>query len=233
METIWLHVRAPFAAFRPFQAGGYRSTYPVMPPSVAYGLMLNFAGIEMRGPIQGVITGIRSGLPEMRIAVGLMTRPRVSTIFQQLHSYPVGMTANRLSGRARGTKYLIAPVRRELLAGYDGVVGVQTADRSLARQIRQGVAGEFESERYGLPFLGDNSFMIDQVELLVTPPAAWWYCLVGDEGGARRGACRLTVGIDRLDNSRTTSLVMAPTTEQVIGPPEGAWVMTPGLTLLS
>ena len=85
METIWLRVRAPFAAFRRFQAGSYRPSWPVMPPSTAYGLILNLAGIEMRGPLNTVTTGIRDGLPRLRIALGLISDPGRSTLYQQLH----------------------------------------------------------------------------------------------------------------------------------------------------
>ena len=48
METLWLHIRAPFASFPNLRTGTYRDTMPIMPPSAAYGLILNLAGIEMR-----------------------------------------------------------------------------------------------------------------------------------------------------------------------------------------
>ena len=99
METMWLRVRAPFAAFRGFQAGVYRATSPVMPPSTAYGLLLNLAGIEMRGPMNGVTTEIREGLPKLRIAVGAISTQEISTIYQQLHSYPVGASGKELNAQ--------------------------------------------------------------------------------------------------------------------------------------
>lgn len=228
METIWLQIRAPFAAFRQFQAGGYRSSYPVIPPSAAYGLVLNFAGIEMRGPLDGVTTVIRSGLPELGIAIGLLSRPRVEKVFQQLHAYPVGSTASRLGTRTHGAKYLIGPARRELLVGYNGVVGVRTTDPSLAGLIRQGVLGGSGLDRYGLPFLGDNNFMLDEVDLLTAPPPTWWYSRVVAGDPPRRGTCHLTVGIDRTDNYRTSSARMAPTDRPLEWPPETAWILTPG-----
>ena len=227
METVWLHIRAPFAAFRQFQAGGYRSTYPVIPPSAAYGLVLNFAGIEMRGPLTGVTTSIRAALPSLRVAVGLHTRPGVAKIFQQLHSYPVGGAANQLSRRTHGAKYFISPVRRELLVGYDGVIGVQTPDSALAESVRQGVRGELELDRYGLPFLGDNNLMIDEVSLLTEPRPAWWYSRIVAGDPPRPGACRLTAAIDRLDNSRTIGIPMAPLVRPSVLPPETCWITTP------
>src|SRR5215510_5372812 len=117
MGTIWVRVRAPFAAFRGFQAGVYRATSPVMPPSTAYGLLLNLAGIEMRGPTDSVTTEIREDLPKLRIAVGEISPPELSTIYQQLHSYPVGNDERVKKYRAftKGQKFWVAPVRQELL----------------------------------------------------------------------------------------------------------------------
>src|SRR6185503_3793783 len=123
METMWLHVRAPFAAFRGFQAGVYRATSPVMPPSTAYGLILNLAGFEMRGPMNGVTTEIKAGLPMLRIAVGVISRPELFSLYQQLHSYPVGASGKELSARTHGAKFWIVPVRREFLVGYNGMIG--------------------------------------------------------------------------------------------------------------
>ena len=71
--TMWLHVRAPFAAFRWFQAGVYRATHPVMPPSSAYGLFLNLAAIDMRDAVAGPTTLIRSDVPLLRMAIGVVT----------------------------------------------------------------------------------------------------------------------------------------------------------------
>lgn len=228
LESLWLHIKAPFAAFRQFQAGGYRATFPVMPPSTAYGLVLNLAGIEMRGPLTGMTTVIREKLPELEIAVGLLAQPHVERIFQQLHSYPVGLTSSRLSALTHGAKYHISPVRREILVGYDGMIGVRSADRQLLELARRGVRGEIAEPRYGLPFLGDNSFLIDEIDVLAEPPLTRWYVRPAPERPHRRGVCRLPVGIDRLDNSRTTSIVLAPLESPLRHPPETAWIATPG-----
>jgi len=63
VETLWLHVHAPFAAYSTLRSGTYRDTMPIMPPSAAYGLILNLAGIEMRGSLREPITPIRAYLP--------------------------------------------------------------------------------------------------------------------------------------------------------------------------
>jgi CRISPR-associated protein Cas5t len=227
METKRLRVRAPFAAFRGFQAGVYRATSPVMPPSTAYGLILNLAGVEMRGPMNNVTTEIRNGLPRLRIAVGAISAPELSTIYQQLHSYPVGASGKELSARTHGAKFWITPVRRELLVGYDGMIGVQTEDGELLERARKGLRGELDSPRYGLPFAGDNNLLIDRIDFLEEPLPAHWYARIQSGDPPRKGSCRLTVGINRMDNSRTTNLLCAPVGEAQSGPPETAWIWTP------
>lgn len=227
METMWLRVRAPFAAFRGFQAGVYRATSPVMPPSTAYGLVLNLAGIEMRGLMTGVTTEIRDGLPSLRIAVGAISSPELSTIYQQLHSYPVGASGKELSARTHGAKFWITPVRREILTGYDGMIGVKTENADLLGQVKRGLRGELDSPRYGLPFAGDNNLLIDRIDVVDQPPPTRWYTRIQPDDPPRKGSCRLTVGIHRTDNSRTSTLLCAPLAVGQSLPPEAAWTWTP------
>jgi CRISPR-associated protein Cas5t len=220
-------VRAPFAAFRGFQAGVYRATSPVIPPSTAYGLILNLAGIEMRGPMNGMTTEIRNGLPRLRIAVGAISTPELSTIYQQLHSYPVGASGKEFSARTHGAKFWITPVRRELLVGYDGMIGVQSEDGGLLERSRKGLRGELDSPRYGLLFAGDNNLLIDRIDFLDEPLPVHWYVRIQPDDPPRKGSCRLTVGINRTDNSRTTSLLCAPLAEAQSRPPEASWIWVP------
>jgi CRISPR-associated protein Cas5t len=227
MSRLWLRVRAPFAAFRGFQAGVYRASAPVMPLSTAYGLMLNLAGIEMRDPTPGVTTLIRQDLPALRIAVGVISAPERSTLYQQLHSYPVGASGKELKEKTQGAKFWITPVRREVLVDYDGMIGVETDDESLLQRIQQGLRGELPEARYGLPFAGDNNLLIDQIDVVDQPPPTRWYTRIQANDPPRKGSCRLTVGINRTDNSRTTSFLCAPLVEAQGKPPETAWVWVP------
>lgn len=224
MNTFWLSLRAPFAAFRGFQAGVYRSTSPVMPPSSAYGLVLNLAGIEMRASLNGVTTLIRPDLPSLRIAIGLIKQTQRSSIYQQLHSYPVGSSGKELAKLTYGSKFWITPVRREVLVDYEGVIGVQSPDENLRALVEKGLRGELQSSRYGLPFAGDNNYLFDSIELSDEPPGdAIWYARFQPNDTPRKGTCRLTVGIDRKDNSKTTSLLFAPTNTLT----ESVWNWTP------
>src|SRR5689334_4208101 len=89
-QTLFLLLDAPFAAFRWLQAGVYRGTFPVMSPSAAWGFALNLAGIETRGGLDEVVTAIRSDAPHLDVAVGVVRPGERSTLYQQLHGYPVG-----------------------------------------------------------------------------------------------------------------------------------------------
>ncbi len=233
MARLYVRVRAPFAAFRWMQAGTYRATSPVIPPSAAWGLVLNLAGIETRAEVGGVTTLVRKDAPPLRIAVGTLkgdSEPEVATLYQQLHGYPVGSgddTGKRLKSLSSGAKYWIVPARRELLVGLDAMIGVESGDEAVLQRVRDGLAGTLPGRRYGVLFAGDNNLMVDRIDLLDPPPPTWWYERVESGDEPRRGACRLTVGIDREDNSRTTSTVYAPIVTPSVEPAAAAWTWTP------
>lgn len=176
MECLWLRIRAPFAAFRGFQAGVYRSTSPIMPPSAAFGLVLNLAGIEMRDSTPGVTTLTREDLPCLKLAIGVPckelengdvvaeTDSEVCTLYQQLHSYPVGNSGKELKARTHGAKFWITPVRREMLVGLDMMLGVQ-GDRELLDRVKRGLRGELDEPRYGLPLQVTITFCLTRLIL--------------------------------------------------------------------
>jgi CRISPR-associated protein Cas5t len=243
-----LYVEAPFAAFRTFTAGWYRPTATFLTPSAAYGLVLNLAGIDSRlreeqpghgGKVPATL--MQPGLPAIEIAIGLpeyMLRggrrmavaaadrfPRVQTVYQQLHNYPVGTSGASRAESAMGNKYNITPVRREYLSGLRAVVALR-ADDDLTHRMQRGLAGEVLNRRYGVPFLGDNAFLIDRLERLNETGLVRWYqrVVAGDTSGPRERTTRLTTLIDRADLSRTESCLYAPQADAVEGePPPLAW----------
>ena len=233
MDTLWLHLQAPFAAFRWMQAGVYRATSPVIPPSAAWGLVLNLAGIETRLWGGAETTQVRPDAPPLRLAIGRVRAAEVGTLFQQLHGYPVGSSGKELAPKAFGSKYWIAPARREVLVGLDCVVGVQALEPGLLDLVRRGLAGELTQDRYGLPFAGDNNFLFDRIDVVQTPPPAHWFARLAADDGPAPGSCRLTVGIDRADSSRTTNVLFAPTPVATVEPPESAWTWTPRMGVAS
>lgn len=220
-RSLFLQFDAPFAAFRWLQAGVYRGTFPVIPPSAAWGLALNLAGIETRGGLDEVVTPIRSDAPHLDVAVGVVRPGERSTLYQQLHGYPVGSSGKELQARVHGQKYWIAPAKRELLVGLVCVVGVRGA-ASIIDRIPQGLAGRLDVERYGLPFAGDNQFLFSRVDVIEMDERARWFVPVGP-GETPKESTRLTTVIDRGDASRTKAPLFAPTPTPCACP-AAAWI---------
>jgi len=218
--TLFLQLDAPFAAFRWLQAGVYRGTFPIIPPSAAWGFALNLAGIETRGSLDEVVTSIRSDAPHLAVAVGVVRPGQRSTLYQQLHAYPVGNSGKELQARARGQKYWIAPAKREILVGLCCVIGVRGAS-AIVERIPKGLAGTLAVERYGLPFAGDNQFLFSRIDVVEAPDNVRWFVPVA-AGETPKESTRLTTVIDRADASRTKAPLFAPTATSCPCPPE-AW----------
>jgi CRISPR-associated protein Cas5t len=236
---MFLRLQAPFAAFRPFQSGGYRSTTPIPAPSTLYGILLNLAAIEQRANLDTPVTLIRENLPEIKIAIAQVKQPEIAILSQQLHQYPVGASGSDLAKKTHGAKYWIAPVRREVVVNLDIVVGV-IAEKMISDRIVAGLKGELGEQRYGLPFAGDNNFLFDRIkpaenledlklEDEESLPLLRWYSPIQSGSRPRMGVCRLTKWIDRADNSKTQILVFAPNDFCRTVPSEAsnAWITLP------
>lgn len=220
IQILFLELEAPFAAFRWMQAGVYRGTFPVMPPSAAWGFVLNLAGIETRGPLDEVTTAIRPDAPHLDVAVGVVHPGQRSTLYQQLHDYPVGGSGKEFQARSHGAKYWIAPAKREVLVGLCCVVGVR-GDGAIVERIPEGLAGTLDVDRYGLPFAGDNQLMFSRIDVVADPTNVRWFAPV-NEGERKKESTRLTTNIDRRDASRTAAPLFAPTSPGSC--PEAAWI---------
>lgn len=222
-----LRVQAPFATFRTFTAGSFRPSAPFITYSAAYGLLLNLAGREMRAPDDGksAMTLIADGLPRFELALGVCgALPTVQALYQQLHNYPVGSSGKEREASTRGNKFNITPARRVVLHRLDALVALR-GDDALEADILAGLRGE--RPRYGLPFLGDNSFLPDRIEPAEEEAETRW--LMPLEGGTAmddlgEGAMRLTINIDRADMSRTQSGLFMMPPRASIAPPVQAWI---------
>lgn len=217
--TVFLRIDAPFSAWRWLQAGVYRGTFPIIPPSAAWGLVLNLAGIDVRGTLAEVVTPIREDAPVLEISVGEERAGTRSTLYQQLHSYPVGNSGAELKARTFGNKYWIAPARREVLVGLVAIVGAR-GPAEVVERVAKGLAGDLGVPRYGLPFAGDNQFLFSRIDVVAKDTTARWYePVVADDA---RETTRLTTNIDRADASRTVAPLFAP---GALGHcPESAWI---------
>jgi CRISPR-associated protein Cas5t len=227
-----LRVRAPFAAFRSFSAGSYRPSAPFLTPSAAYGLALNVAGIESRlDDGESTMTLTQPDLPAVRLAIGAVSPPGRDTLYQQLHNYPVGATGRERVDDARGNKYNIQPVRREVLVCLDACVALD-GNEDLESAIRAGLSGTSMTgvagkARYGLPFLGDNNFLLSQLYEEREPSAARWYIHMDESNEFPVAPCRLTVWIDRKVMSNTVSALYDVEMDPTVQVPPGAWTWLP------
>jgi CRISPR-associated protein Cas5t len=225
MEKLWLHVRAPFATYSTLRAGTYRDTMPIMPPSAAYGLILNLAGIEMRGNPNQPITPIRADLPPLKLAFGRVagTFSEVSVLLQHMHNYPVGSTGKEHKPKTHGSKHGIEPTCRETIVNLDMMLGI-IADPVLISRVKQGLTGEDDLPRYGFPFAGDNSYLFDRIDCMDEPLPSHWFVAIDSNLQLETGAVSLTVEIDRLSPSKTKSLLFAATKDSLTSLPDHAWL---------
>ncbi|AFZ48719.1 CRISPR-associated protein DevS [Cyanobacterium stanieri PCC 7202] len=223
---IFLYFKAPFASFRPFQSGSYRSTTPIPSPSTVYGILLNLAGIELRDDINKPISNNCQDLPSLKVAIALLSGKSDKIVLsQQLHNYPVGNSGKELAKKTYGNKYWISPVRREVLINHEFIVGIK-GNSDIETKIIKGLNGELEKSRYGLPFAGDNNFLFDSIEIIEQPQLARWFFPIQDHTRAHHQICRLTTWIDREDNTKTKIKVFAPT-DFTTQPPEKVWITLP------
>jgi CRISPR-associated protein Cas5t len=224
---LCLYIEAPFAVFRTFTAGSFRPTAGFITPSAAYGLLLNLAGIEMRHDDgKSVMTLIKTDLPTFQLAIGAVEEPEQHSVYQQLHNYPVGSSGKEHAPNTKGNKYNITPVRRSFLSNLKAYLCIKD-NEGLEAQIQQGINGEIERQ-YGLPFLGDNNFLIDKIRIEQDQclSESKWYVPINEESelSLYGGVTRLTKKIDRKDLSQTQSALFAPLKKSSTTIPTEAWV---------
>jgi CRISPR-associated protein Cas5t len=200
---------------------------PFLTPSAAYGLVLNLASVESRfDDGKSPMTLMRQDLPPLEMALGAVKIPEVHSIYQQLHNYPVGASGKERAEGCKGAKYNIQPVRREFLSGIDAYVCCR-GNSQLEDTARQGLAGKASGGlgRYGLPFLGNNNFLIDTLREEVEPnaTATWLVRLHPSDHQEGTGRFPLPVMIDRSDMTLTASALFCWGGEALREPPDSAW----------
>lgn len=227
---ICMYVQAPFAVFRTFSAGSFRPTAGFITPSAAYGLLLNIAGIESRlEDGKHPMTVTRKDLPHAKIALGALSFPQIHSLYQQAHNYPIGKDAGaKYIPLTKGSKYNITPVRREFLSDIRAYICL-TDNPDLTNKVRDGLNGEYNAARYGVPFLGDNNFLIDILREESIRQPAYWYERISEQesDGPQPRTTRLTITIDRQNMANTKSALFFPCPSQRQDVPDNAWVTIP------
>lgn len=220
-----LYVEAPFAAFRTFTAGSFRPTADFITPSAAYGLILNVAGIDMRrDDPKFPMTLIAADLPVIWIALAALSLPQRQSVYQQLHNYPIGNDAGeKYEAGTKGRKYNISPASRSFLSDIRAYICLD-GNPVIEQLVREGLEGK-RKRAYGLPFLGDNNFLLDRMDPVGDRHPAYWFEKItnDDDEGVRPGTTRLTVTINRADMAQSRSMLYAPSAQPSIDIPEKAW----------
>ena len=131
-----------------------------------------------------------------------------------------GYRARNGSKAPRGTNTTSRPCVREFLADLRAYISLD-ADPYVEDRITAGLSRERAEPRYGLPFVGDNAFLLDRLEICDGPVKAHWYRRLrpDDETGIVAHTTRLTIWIDRQDMSMTRSALYAPLLEATDGDP--------------
>lgn len=228
-EELRIYFKAPFAVFRSLSVDRrFKPTVGFLTPSAAYGLLLNLACLEMRDG-----SGIREDLPIVDLAIGAVRHPEHHQLLQQIHYYTVGEDDGKEKKgllKTKGHKRAIGPARRSFLGSVEGCVCIQS-NAALLEGIRKGLRGEKNDDRYGLPFLGNNNFMLERLEEVPRGEgiAAHWYVPI--EPPARddvdldlERSTFMTDRVNRTDPSRAITRQYAPTRDKQEIPPAEAWM---------
>lgn len=218
---LFVHFKAPFGAFRFFQSVEMAVTADFITHSAAYGLLLGLAGI---------IRDDKKKYLGARIALGVKgdTLPMRGRVYQQLHRVKGGAEepANKKAfERSKGTKPDIRPYIREFLHGLEGYIGLDCPEHmELEELVERGVTQPETVDNWGLPFMGDNNFFIERLDVSQEPSACRWFSLYkGRLLSPGERLHYLSVWTDYKSNSRSGSFpfILNDVSE---APPRDGWI---------
>lgn len=168
MKTIGLYISVPVAGFRVPRAREYFETFPIPPPATVYGMLLSMIGETNRRVYEGA-----------EIAAALLSEPEYSVVLRTLwrvksKNYGLGLGENR------------RPDFQELLTDIRLAVWIrngESADNSLAEQVRNGFENPSTINRFGGLALGESTHLVDEVKVLEGFPSGSCQFLLNDDDG--------------------------------------------------
>lgn len=148
--------------------------------------------------------------------------PKVQSVAQHIQITPKGSLTADERAKAKGRKVRTETVRREFLSGIRGVCYLR-GDEDIESRVVSALKAPTEGDRYGVPFLGDNNFFLEELELVPQrEEAVQWLVDAGDGENIER-PIRLTNWVDRMsEETRYGRFVTLP--GSILEPPPGAWV---------
>ena len=106
--------------------------------------------------------------------MGTFNLPRKGRVLQQLHK---GKASSEDTERAKGRKPKIDIFWKELL--YDGLEGYIGLDNpELEPLITQGINNPQSINYWGLPFMGDNNFFVEKLDIVQEVKECQWFSLL-------------------------------------------------------
>lgn len=236
---LFLYFKAPFGAFRFFQSIEMAMTADFVTHSAAYGLLLGLAGIPRESKKDHAGARIALGLKGERL-------PLRGRVYQQLHRVKGGLEepGNRKAfERSKGTKPDIRPYFREFLFGvksynhdstdevssaryrlhgFEGYIGLNHPP--LEELVFKGVEEPATLDCWGLPFMGDNNFFLERIEVSNQPSSCRWFSKYQGQSLPRGERLHyLSVWTDYEIDSRSGILPFTLTSIQE-SPPNEAWI---------
>lgn len=202
----FIYFKAPFGAFRPLKNVELATTTEFITYSAAYGLLLGLAGIDRQR---------KKEFADARIAIGCNRLPRIGRTFQQLIQGKRVMSSD-------GGNLNLRPFWREVLFDLEGYIGLDNP--SLEELVTEGINEPSTLDYWGLPFMGDNNFFLERIEVCDKPePCQWFYPFTGNrlQHGGRLHF--LSVWTDYETNIHSRGLLFALTPYQE-SPPSDAWI---------
>jgi CRISPR-associated protein Cas5t len=204
INKIALKVEVPIACFRDSRAREYIATYPVPPPSTAYGMLLSTVGEENRFRHCGV-----------KLAIAILSDAAKSRVIRKVRRFK-----ERDINSSKNSK----PDYQELLTGIKFVVWIDaTADKSspnLAERLYQAMTDPSSVVRFGNICLGESRDLVNSIDILTEDSqqgSLKWLTQ------SEYGELTLPYWVDRLGSERTQWLRYTLIKSQDWEPPALAW----------
>ncbi len=201
MAEVFLAVSVPIAGFRLPWALDFWETYPVPPPSTAYGFLLSLVGEPDRQRHAGT-----------EVAIGLLQEGAISTVLRT-----AWRTKDGKAGPGVGNNR--TPVLREVLTGLAVAIGVRTGTDpghpALVERVQAVMNGAWP-DRFGGLSLGESTFLVNDVSLL-REPARWL-------AGTTQATITMPIWADQAGFTTTRWGQFEILTQAEERPPSSAWV---------
>jgi CRISPR-associated protein Cas5t len=204
---LYIYFRAPFAAFRPFRNVELSPTAEFLTHSAAFGILLGLAGIERN---------LKKKYVGAHISIGCLRMPTVERSLQLL------IQGKRKFEIEKGGNFKLRPFVREVLCGIEGYIGLEHTE--LEQLVKQGIDAPTTLDYWGIPFMGDNNFFIERLDLKGNPEPCQWLCEVGEDLHIQgQKLFYLSVWTDYVNSEKSDSRLFY-LGEKTNSPPQSAWI---------